>query len=82
MSKKYCRYCASCFLGDWYYCSELDKPLKQVNRAVNCDSFTLSEFGDVDTGKPYKPHIKTVYEGEQMRFEEVEKNESEESGNE
>lgn len=72
---KYCRYCAHCFMGDWYYCSELDKPLKQVNRAVNCDSFILSEFGDVDTGKPYKPRIKTVYEGEQMKIEGVGKNE-------
>lgn len=53
--KKYCRYCAHCFCGDWYYCSELDKPLKRVDVAVNCDSFALSELGDVDTGKQYKP---------------------------
>lgn len=52
---KYCRYCAFCFSGDEYYCSNLNKPLKSINKAVKCDDFALSELGDVDTGKQYKP---------------------------
>lgn len=55
MPHKYCRYCAHCISGDAYYCTEFDKILYNIKSAVNCSAFTLSELGDVDTGKPYKP---------------------------
>lgn len=65
----YCRYCAHCFCGDWYYCSELDKPLRRVDKAVKCDKFELSELGDVDTGKQYTPRPRKITVGEQLKFE-------------
>lgn len=52
---KYCRYCAFCISGDAYYCTCYDKVLNNVNRVTSCSEFVLSELGDVDTGKPYKP---------------------------
>lgn len=52
---KYCRYCAFCISGDTYYCTCYDKVLNNVNRVTNCSEFVLSELGDVDTEKPYKP---------------------------
>lgn len=52
---KYCRYCAFCINGDCYYCTCLEKVLTNVNRPTNCEEFVMSELGDVDTGKPYKP---------------------------
>lgn len=53
--KKYCRYCAFCFCGDVYYCNAKDKVLNNISRSVSCEDFALSELGDVDTGKQYKP---------------------------
>ena len=52
---KYCRYCAFCINGDAYYCTDSDKVLNRVDRPTNCPDFVMSELGDVDTGKPYKP---------------------------
>ena len=52
---KYCRYCAFCINGDAYYCTDHNKVLKNVDRPTNCLDFVMSELGDVDTGKPYKP---------------------------
>lgn len=52
---KYCRYCAFCVSGDCYYCTDHDKVLNNVNRPTNCHDYVMSELGDVDTGKPYKP---------------------------
>lgn len=52
---KYCRYSAFCISGDTYYCTCYDKVLKSVNRVTSCAGFVLSELGDVDTGKTYKP---------------------------
>lgn len=62
--KKYCRYCSFCILGDVYYCTEHEKVLNRVDRAVNCDEFNLSPLGDVETGKQYKPReaVKQSYE--------------------
>lgn len=68
---KYCRYCTYCICGDWYYCTLLNKELRRVDRAVNCDSFELSEMGDVDTGKQYKPQNRIKEKDlpfEQLRF--------------
>lgn len=53
---KYCRYCAYCICGDVYYCTEHEKVLNNVNKVTSCENFVLSELGDVDTGKSYKPH--------------------------
>lgn len=52
---KYCRYCAFCVNGDCYYCTCHDKVLNTVDRVTSCPDFVMSELGDVDTGKPYKP---------------------------
>ena len=52
---KYCRYCAFCVNGDCYYCACHDKVLGRVDRVTSCPDFVMSELGDVDTGKPYKP---------------------------
>ena len=52
---KYCRYCAFCINGDAYYCTDRDKVLNRVDRPTNCPDFVMSELGDVDTGKHYKP---------------------------
>ena len=55
--KQYCRYCGSCIFGDCYYCTDKQRVLteSEVKRANHCDSFNLSDLGDVDTGKQYKP---------------------------
>ena len=54
---KYCRYCAFCIPGNDcpYYCTKHENPLSenQVRRITACKDFSLSELGDVDTGKPY-----------------------------
>lgn len=55
---KYCRYCAFCFFGDVYYCSNKDKVLNRVDKPVTCEDFIESELGDVDTGKHYRPRQK------------------------
>jgi hypothetical protein len=52
---KYCRYCSYCILGDVYYCTCHDKVLKRVDKPTSCEDFILSDLGDVETGKPYKP---------------------------
>ena len=69
--KKYCRYCAYCICGDCYYCNAFDKVLNRVDKATNCKEFVLSELGDVDTGKPYKPRepkAKETTTAQQMNF--------------
>ena len=52
---KYCRYCAFCINGDCYYCTDHNKVLNRVDTPTSCPDFVMSELGDVDTGKPYKP---------------------------
>ena len=52
---KYCRYCAFCINGDCYYCTCHEKVLNRVDTPTSCPDFVMSELGDVDTGKPYKP---------------------------
>lgn len=59
--KQYCRYCAHCFEADDFRCS--DHPdgaephwtREQINRPNHCPNFVLSELGDVETGKMYRP---------------------------
>lgn len=72
--KQYCRYCAFCFEGDGYHCSDKDTCLseRQIKRANTCKNFALSELGDVVTGKAYKPRVKTEkhYKG-QLTFEDI-----------
>lgn len=60
MLKQYCRYCGFCSSGDVYYCSAHDKLLREstIKRANKCRDFVLSDLGDVDTGKQYKPQNK------------------------
>lgn len=53
--RKYCRYCAFCISGDAYYCTEHKEALGNVKQVTQCPDFVLSELGDVDTGKQYKP---------------------------
>ena len=59
---QYCRYCVFCFdICDIYGCSnhpDGKEPImsrKQINRKNNCPNFALSNLGDVETGKPYRP---------------------------
>lgn len=71
---KYCRYCAFCISGDCYYCTCHDKELSRVDKVTNCPDFVMSEMGDVDTGKPYKPREQHEDKNDaslQMTFEEV-----------
>lgn len=60
--KQYCRYCAFCFDAiDEFRCSNHPKGeephwnRRQINRENKCPNFVLSDMGDVETGKPYKP---------------------------
>ena len=52
---KYCRYCAYCISGDCFYCACKEIELKRIDRITNCKEFVLSEMGDDETGKQYKP---------------------------
>lgn len=71
---KYCRYCSFCFFGDVYYCSDKDKVLNRIDKPTSCNDFAMSELGDVDTGKQYKPRQKRKNEVSQQLdlFSEVE----------
>ena len=59
--KQYCRYCAYCFEADGFQCGnhprgeEPHMTREQINRANTCPNFILSDNGDVETGKQYKP---------------------------
>ena len=59
--KQYCRYCAFCFEADDFRCSnhpEGKQPhmtRKQINRENHCSNFALTDLGDVETGKEYRP---------------------------
>lgn len=59
--KQYCRYCAFCFEADDFRCmnhpngEEPHWTRTQINRENHCPNFVLSDLGDVETGKPYKP---------------------------
>ena len=75
--KQYCRYCAHCFEADDFRCS--DHPdgaephwtREQINRPNHCPNFALSELGDVETGKMYRPRrdVAGRADFEQMRME-------------
>lgn len=56
---QYCRYCAFCFEGDGFFCSNKE-PTKylteaQIKRKNSCKDFALSALGDVITGREYQP---------------------------
>ena len=61
--KQYCRYCAFCFQADEdeFRCSDHPKgeephwTRKQINRENHCPNFALSDLGDAETEKPYRP---------------------------
>lgn len=59
--KQYCRYCAFCFEADDFRCSnhpegkQLHMTRKEINRENRCQNFALSDLGDIETGKAYKP---------------------------
>ena len=64
--KQYCRYCAFCFEGDGFFCSnspdntEPDKYMteEQIKRVNHCKDFELSALGDVISGRQYQPRKK------------------------
>lgn len=62
--KQYCRYCVFCFEADDFRCSnhpQSEQPhwtRKDINRENHCPNFQLHPDGDIETGKPYKPHTK------------------------
>lgn len=59
--KQYCRYCAFCYEVYDFRCSNHPEgkhphwTRKQINRPNNCKNFKLTDLGDVETGKPYRP---------------------------
>lgn len=61
---QYCRYCAFCFEADDYRCSaeingqQLHMDENDIKRPNKCKEYTLSELGDVITGRQYKPREK------------------------
>ena len=65
-TKQYCRYCAFCFQADEneFRCSaeingqQLYMTERDIKRPNKCPGFTLSELGDVITGRQYKPREK------------------------
>lgn len=68
--KQYCRYCSHCFQADEdeFRCSDHPEgkqphwSRKQINRENHCPHFDLSDLGDAETGKQYKPLCKTPEE--------------------
>lgn len=50
--KQYCRYCGSCFEGDAFYCSAMEKIISEstLKRANNCPEYVDCGI-DVITGK-------------------------------
>ena len=75
--KQYCRYCAHCFEADDFRCSDHPEgkqphwSREQINRENHCPNFALSELGDVETGRQYKPREKKALNG-QMTLEDIE----------
>ena len=71
--KQYCRYCAHCFDADDFRCSNHPKGLQphmtraQINRPNKCKNYVLSELGDVETGRQYRP-AKSVEERKQEKY--------------
>ena len=63
--KQYCRYCAFCINGDCYYCTAQERVLTpaETRRVRVCKDFALSDLGDVDSGKRYKPRVKKCDNG-------------------
>ena len=55
--KQYCRYCAFCCYGDVPYCTDHEQVLSEskLRHENTCKDFSLSDLGDVETGKPYSP---------------------------
>jgi hypothetical protein len=68
--KQYCRYCSFCFEADQYRCSaeingqQLYMTERDIKRPNKCPGFTLSELGDVITGRQYKPRKKKEAEND------------------
>lgn len=75
--KQYCRYCAYCFEADDFRCSnhpdgkEPHWTREDINRLNHCHNFALSELGDVETGRMYRPRTEAAQRGtqEQIRME-------------
>lgn len=67
---QYCRYCGYCFDGDAPFCTAKEKVLSEseLKRQNRCKDFWLSEFGDMLTGRQYKPRCRS--EIEQIKMEE------------
>lgn len=74
--KQYCRYCSHCSQGDCFYCNIFDMELSEssIKRPNKCKEFNLSELGDVESGRQYKPRKpkEPSVELPQITFEELE----------
>ena len=68
--KQYCRYCAHCFEGDAYYCTEHEHVLTetQIKRTNQCKDFAPSDLGDILTGKQYQPRDSRRVKGVSSAF--------------
>lgn len=70
MMAQYCRYCSFCVYGDVPYCVDHNKVLtdKMIRRTNKCKDFNLSDLGDVESGRQYKPRKPSIIPG-QMKIE-------------
>ena len=82
--KNYHRYCAFCFQAgdDEFRCSNHPKGLEphwtreQINRPTECPNFALSDLGDAETGRMYRPIIRHAQNAntEQIHAEQIQMN--------
>lgn len=70
--KQYCRYCAFCFEGDVFYCSDHDEVLSEVKikRVNHCKDFAFTEEDVFNPDHKYTPRvIKPRVDDGQLKFE-------------
>ena len=67
--RQYCRYCAFCFEGDGFHCSDKGIELSEgkIKHANKCKEFSFLN-ADVITGKEYKPHTISELAKNQIKF--------------
>lgn len=70
---QYCRYCAFCIDGDVLYCTDHQKVLSEqgIRRPNKCADFALSDLGDVETGRRYRPRQTRKEQPEQDPYEQI-----------
>ena len=75
--KQYCRYCGFCFESDDFRCSNHPEGKEphwtraQINRENHCPNFALSDMGDVETGKMYRPRPDRAERNKQTGYKQM-----------